>query len=394
MGVTNMALRSPLWWHFEEQMANVGRLSKEVKYPKVKFNINLIMAFLFREDGKPVYGVDGKLPWSGFTDEVKYFKGVTIGHTVVMGRKTFDSLGNKPLPNRRNIVLTKRYPEDVDVVEGVEYYHSIERVLEAIKDDTQVFIIGGNDIWRAFKEYANAVYVSVINSPSTNALLDSFTEQEWSDRVSVISKDVIPTDGSVTDSLFEPYGFVETSRRVSNNFEVEGFIAIVLHRKLPINIIEYQRKGKACQMIVNYPGVDLKTLGATAVFHDHKQYLRVADAKLCWLSDTTVDAVTRIKVLLITPLTVLGFYINKKKVEEYGIKTHLLGSVIIESTFQLHVHSGLFTSGSLNNVVKQIWLSGEDKFIDTNIPLEEVTNKFTVELQGTFNYPTQTLNFK
>jgi len=95
-----------------------------------------------------VIGKDGKLPWH-ISEDLKRFKQLTTGYAVLMGRKTFESIAErlgKPLPERRNIVLSSKsfvyYP-------GVETYPSIESALIATKKEDKIFVIGGE---RVFKE--------------------------------------------------------------------------------------------------------------------------------------------------------------------------------------------------------------------------------------------------
>ncbi len=92
--------------------------------------------------------------------DLKRFKRITSGHTIVMGRKTFQSLPNGALPNRRNIVITK---SDDMLFEGCEVYHSIEEVLEAVKDESEVFVIGGGEIYRHFYPIASKLYLTMVH---------------------------------------------------------------------------------------------------------------------------------------------------------------------------------------------------------------------------------------
>ena len=92
--------------------------------------------------------------------DLKRFKRITTGHTIVMGRKTFQSLPNGALPNRRNIVITK---SDDMLFEGCEVYHSIEEVLEAVKDESEVFVIGGGEIYRHFYPIASKLYLTMVH---------------------------------------------------------------------------------------------------------------------------------------------------------------------------------------------------------------------------------------
>jgi dihydrofolate reductase len=85
-----------------------------------------------------VIGKNGDLPWH-YSEDLKRFKQLTLDSTIIMGRNTWDSLPRKPLPKRRNIVITRRG------VEGVEHYTSIEEALE--NADSPVWIIGGAQIY-------------------------------------------------------------------------------------------------------------------------------------------------------------------------------------------------------------------------------------------------------
>jgi dihydrofolate reductase len=92
-----------------------------------------------------VIGQDGKLPWN-LPADLAFFKRTTSGHPIVMGRKTFDSIG-RPLPKRRNIVLTRDPNWSAD---GVEVIHQPCELRELTGMAGRVFIIGGSDIYAAF----------------------------------------------------------------------------------------------------------------------------------------------------------------------------------------------------------------------------------------------------
>jgi dihydrofolate reductase len=90
-------------------------------------------------------GKDGALPWR-LSEDLKRFKAITTGHAVIMGRKTFESIG-RPLPNRRNIVVTRSTPE---LPEGVERASSIEAAIAlARQTDAEPMVIGGGEIYKA-----------------------------------------------------------------------------------------------------------------------------------------------------------------------------------------------------------------------------------------------------
>ncbi len=105
-----------------------------------------------------VIGKDGGLPWN-LPDDLKFFKKHTSGHPVVMGRKTFDSIG-KPLPHRQNIVITHDPAWHHD---GVESIHQPQELREFDLIDQQVFIIGGEQIYRFFLPLLNDIVVTHVN---------------------------------------------------------------------------------------------------------------------------------------------------------------------------------------------------------------------------------------
>ncbi len=93
-------------------------------------------------------------------DDLKHFKALTTGATVVMGKKTFFSLPRRPLPNRRNIVLTR----DVTFVqEGVDVAHSIPDLLTMLMPEERVFIIGGGEVYRQFMPLAKQLHITHIH---------------------------------------------------------------------------------------------------------------------------------------------------------------------------------------------------------------------------------------
>ena len=93
-----------------------------------------------------VIGKGGKLPWH-LPDDLKRFKALTLGHAIIMGRKTFDSIG-RPLPKRRNLVVSRQAGFHH---EGVEVFSSLEKALEAAHfgGDESPFVIGGAEIYAA-----------------------------------------------------------------------------------------------------------------------------------------------------------------------------------------------------------------------------------------------------
>lgn len=102
-----------------------------------------------------VIGKDGKIPWH-IPEDLKRFKELTSGHTVLMGRRTYESLG-RPLPNRRNVVLTSK------ALTGVETYSTLEQALQALKDEERVFVIGGGRVFAELLESADELHLTIVD---------------------------------------------------------------------------------------------------------------------------------------------------------------------------------------------------------------------------------------
>ena len=127
-------------------------------------------------------GCSHGLPWY-IPDELKYFKKITIGKPVIMGRKTFLSLG-KPLKGRENIVLTRGdFSQD-----GITVKHSLEEAIDFARinaesqNQNEIMIIGGEDIFKQAFKLADIVYLTRIdqkNFPDTNAYLPDKYFNEW-----------------------------------------------------------------------------------------------------------------------------------------------------------------------------------------------------------------------
>ena len=107
-----------------------------------------------------VIGNHGQLPWR-LPDEMKHFVRLTTGHTVIMGRKTFESIGRKPLPNRRNIVLT-RNPNYTS--KGVEVAPALGYALELVGPGDEVFICGGEQVYRDALMFADHLYLTIVHA--------------------------------------------------------------------------------------------------------------------------------------------------------------------------------------------------------------------------------------
>lgn len=108
-------------------------------------------------------GKDNDLLWH-ISDDLKRFKSLTSGHTVIMGRKTFDSLPKKPLPKRRNIVVTHDLNFHYDVPETatgtLEVAHTVAEALKMVQGEEEVFIMGGATMYKEFLPLVNNLYIT------------------------------------------------------------------------------------------------------------------------------------------------------------------------------------------------------------------------------------------
>src|ERR1700761_4933227 len=102
-------------------------------------------------------GKDNKLLWY-LPADLKHFKNITTGHTVIMGRKTYDSVG-KPLPNRRNIIITRKAIE----IPGCEVVNSVEAALALCANEPEVFIVGGAEIYKLSMHLTDRIYLTIVH---------------------------------------------------------------------------------------------------------------------------------------------------------------------------------------------------------------------------------------
>lgn len=133
--------------------------------------INIIAAMTMNR----VIGKNNRLPWN-ISDDLKNFKRLTSGNTVIMGRKTFESIG-RPLPNRNNIVLTSSMPE----TKGVIVCKTLgEAVIQAKEFGKEIFIIGGAGVYEQFLSLADRMYISYVKKDyEGDVLFPEFDEKDW-----------------------------------------------------------------------------------------------------------------------------------------------------------------------------------------------------------------------
>lgn len=117
-----------------------------------------MIALVVAMAGNNAIGKDNQLLWY-ISEDLQFFKKLTLGGTVIMGRKTYESIG-RPLPKRRNIVITRT---EGYLADGAEIVHSLEEALSIAESDEKVFIIGGGEIYRQAISFADMLYITKVD---------------------------------------------------------------------------------------------------------------------------------------------------------------------------------------------------------------------------------------
>lgn len=145
-------------------------------------------------------GKDNKLLWH-LPADLKYFKEKTTGHTIIMGRKTYDSVG-KPLPNRRNIVITRKNIQ----IEGCEVVNSLADALDLCNDEKDVFIVGGAEIYNQSMVITDQIYLTIVHQTfEGDAFFPEISKTEW--------KEISREDHEADEKNTIPYSFITLKRQ-------------------------------------------------------------------------------------------------------------------------------------------------------------------------------------
>ena len=131
--------------------------------------------------------------------DLRHFKALTTGHTVLMGRKTFESLPKGALPNRRNVVITR---QEGYTQPGIEVFHTFEEALKACATDEHVYVLGGESVYAAALPLADALSLTHIEATPEEA--DTFFPEISPDEWRLTEADAPATD----DRSGLPYRFV------------------------------------------------------------------------------------------------------------------------------------------------------------------------------------------
>jgi dihydrofolate reductase len=158
-----------------------------------------VISFIVAMDKNGVIGKDNKLPWH-LPADLKFFKNTTMGHGIVMGRKTYESIG-KPLPGRENIILTRDYSYKAD---GCTVFHSVEDILHYAEDkNVETFITGGEEVFKLFIPSVDKLYVTKIDHEFEGDTF--FPSLNWDDFTLVSSEQGIQDEKNRYNYKFEVY---------------------------------------------------------------------------------------------------------------------------------------------------------------------------------------------
>ena len=147
-----------------------------------------------------VIGKDNALLWH-LSADMKFFKGKTTGHHIIMGRKTFESLGNRLLPNRTSIVISRN--SDYPLPEGGILATSIEDAIAKVKNETEAFFIGGEQIYKSALPFVDTLYITRVHHTFEGDAF--FPEIDLKDRKKVSSESHQADEKNEFDYTFEVY---------------------------------------------------------------------------------------------------------------------------------------------------------------------------------------------
>lgn len=137
----------------------------------------MIISIIVAMDENRGIGLNGKLPWR-LSSDLKRFRELTMGHHIIAGRKTYESIG-KPLPGRKMVIITRDRDFKADSCDVV---HTIEDGLNLARerDETEAFVIGGADIYAQTLELAGRLYLTLVRAKvEADAFFPQWNENDW-----------------------------------------------------------------------------------------------------------------------------------------------------------------------------------------------------------------------
>ncbi len=170
----------------------------------------MILSLILAADEKGVIGKDGKLPWN-LPNDLQYFREKTKGHPVIMGRKTFESIG-RILPGRLNIVISSGVKEPMQKGQNLVFVPSLgDAIAEARKTHTdEAFVIGGSMVFHQSMNEANRIYFTQVHANvEGNTYFHPQKQKNFSEEWKEVSREDHPADAEHA----YPYSFILFERR-------------------------------------------------------------------------------------------------------------------------------------------------------------------------------------
>jgi dihydrofolate reductase len=168
------------------------------------------LALIVATDQQGLIGRDNDLPWK-LSADLQYFKKVTMGKPIIMGRNTYESIG-RPLPGRKNIIVTK---DQKYTAEGCFLVHSIKEALMECKDVNEAIVMGGASLYKQFLPKADKLYLTLVHA---NLKGDTWFPEWYSDEWTEISHE----DHLADDKNEYPYSFIIYEKKSVHPELVEG----------------------------------------------------------------------------------------------------------------------------------------------------------------------------
>jgi len=148
-----------------------------------------------------VIGINNTLPWS-LPADLQHFKKITMGKPIIMGRKTYDSIG-RPLPGRPNIIISQNHDY---TAEGCQVVYTIDAAFAAAKQYDEVMIIGGASFYRQALAYAHRLYLTIIDEDfEGDTTFPEYNRHEW--------QEVERSEGVTDEKNTHPHHFITLERK-------------------------------------------------------------------------------------------------------------------------------------------------------------------------------------
>ncbi len=163
----------------------------------------MIISLVAAADENGLIGRNNALPWR-LPADMKYFKNLTMGHTVIMGRKTFESIKCKPLKGRTNVIITRNrfFSTDADIL----IFNNLTDAFTAFVNEKEIFVIGGGEIFREALPKAEKIYLTRIHCKfQGDSYFPELIDTEW-----IVTKSSKHTPDN--DNAYS-YSFIELTRK-------------------------------------------------------------------------------------------------------------------------------------------------------------------------------------